>query len=142
MKFIVLLFVLLAILNSEERKENSEHKSESYFQLDTLKYNNYEKLKIERDRNYLYTYPPFPHPTKGVVRIKTFWDQNLPFKLEDIELYNISGQLIKTKNSIQIENFNNYSGYVVWDASSFKSDIYFIKIKHGTEIKIIKILII
>lgn len=142
-KIIILLMILFLGANSEEifePKEQNEIEISDF--LDTLSNNISSVLKVERDRNYLYTYPPFPHPSKGIIKIKTYWDQNLPFSTDDLEIYNISGQLVKTNNSLQIEYINNYSGYVVWDVSSFNNDIFFIKIKHGTEVKFIKILVL
>ncbi len=143
MKIILILLIFLFFsAKSQEKLDSTKSKKIKLNQLDTLKSSFSSVLTVERDRNYLYTYPPFPHPSKGIIKIKTYWDQNLPFTTDDIEIYNISGQLIKSNNTLKIEFINNYSGYVVWNASSFKNDIFFIKIKHGTEVKFIKILVL
>lgn len=74
-------------------------------------------LSIENTekRNYLYTHPPFPQPTKNEVKINTYWDSALPFTIEDIEIYNLAGVKINTTDKLRIIKETNYNGHIIWD---------------------------
>ena len=93
-------------------------------------------------RNYLYTFPPYPQPTNNIVKIDTYWDSALPFTEKDIEVYDLTGVKIKTENTLSIQKETNYNGKIIWDASTQQPGIYILKINHGTETRIRKIMVV
>jgi hypothetical protein len=93
----------------------------------------YNSVEITENRNYLFTYPPFPQPTKSEVKINTYWDIGLPFTIEDIEIYNLAGVKINTTDKLRIIKETNYNGHIIWDTSNEEAGIYIVYIKHGTE---------
>lgn len=99
------------------------------------------KLSVET-RNALYHYPPFPQPSSTSVRIKTLWDSSLPFKVEDIEIYNLNGEKIDTKGKLTIEKEANNIGIINWDNSGNEPGTYIIKTTHGTATRITKVMVL
>jgi len=106
---------------------------------DRLKY--YNSVENTEKRNYLYTFPPFPQPTKNEVKINTYWDSALPFTIEDIDIYNLAGVKINTTDKVRIIKETNYNGHIIWDTSNEEAGIYIVYIKHGTELRVCKILV-
>ncbi|MCB0703588.1 MAG: hypothetical protein KDC55_12850, partial [Ignavibacteriae bacterium] len=51
-------------------------------------------IESEIERNYLYTYPPYPNPAKSEVKILFYWDINLPMSTDDINIYDLSGKKV------------------------------------------------
>ncbi len=92
-------------------------------------------------RNYLYTFPPFPQPTKQEVKISTYWDSALPFTVDDVEIYNLAGIKINTENKLSINKETNYNGHIIWDTSGEQAGIYIVNIKHGTETRTQKVMV-
>jgi len=92
-------------------------------------------------RNYLYTFPPFPQPTKQEVKISTYWDSALPFTADDVEIYNLAGIKINTENKLSINKETNYKGHIIWDTSGEQAGIYIVNIKHGTETRMQKVMV-
>ena len=97
--------------------------------------------KVEK-RNYLWTEPPFPHPTNGIIKVETYWDSALPFTENDIEVYDLTGVKINTENTLSVQKESNYNGKIIWDASNYKTGIYIMKITHGTETRVRKIMVV
>lgn len=98
-------------------------------------------VEADIDRNYLYTYPPYPNPAKYEVKVHFYWDINLPMNVDDIRIYDITGKNIPINNNIRLEKQTNYKGNIVWDCSSVLPGIYIINIKHGTEEKAVKVVV-
>ncbi len=100
-------------------------------------------LLVEKteERNYLYTFPPFPQPTKQEVKISTYWDSALPFTIDDVEIYNLAGIKINTENKLSINKETNYNGHIIWDTSGEQAGIYIVNIKHGTETRTQKVMV-
>jgi hypothetical protein len=94
------------------------------------------------NRNILYHYPPFPQPSNSIVKLKVFWDIKAPFTSDDIHIYNLNGEKVNTENQIRIEKEDINSGHIIWDNSNHQPGIYFVKIKHGTETRFEKIMVI
>ena len=84
-------------------------------------------------------YPPYPQPSKGIIKILTNWNNNLPISSTDIEIYDINGIKINTGNTVTIENENAYKGYVVWDAQNYNPGIYILRISQGRETSVRKV---
>jgi len=99
-------------------------------------------LKVENTekRNYLYTFPPFPQPTRGEIKIKTFWDSGVSFTQDDVNLYDINGSLIDIID-FKIVNDTYNTGHIIFDTSNLYPGVYYVKINHGTEMKVCKILV-
>ncbi len=93
-------------------------------------------------RNYLWINPPYPQPTNSIVKVETYWDSGLPFSEKDIEIYDITGIKINTENTLSIQKERIYKGHIIWDASSNKTGIYIMKITHGTETRVRKIMVV
>lgn len=97
--------------------------------------------KTER-RNYLWTYPPYPHPTNSIVKVETYWDSGLPFSEKDIEIYDITGLKINTNETLTLQKESIHKGHIIWDVSNQKPGIYIMKITHGTETRVRKIMVV
>jgi photosystem II stability/assembly factor-like uncharacterized protein len=93
-------------------------------------------------RNYLWTNPPYPQPTNSIVKVETYWDSGLPFSEKDIEIYDLTGIKINIENTLSIQKESIYKGHIIWDASSYKTGIYIMKITHGTETRVRKIMVV
>jgi photosystem II stability/assembly factor-like uncharacterized protein len=102
----------------------------------------YTTVEKTEKRNYLYTFPPFPQPTKQEVKISTYWDSALPFTVDDVEIYNLAGIKINTTNKLSINKETNYNGHIIWDTSSEQAGIYIVNIKHGTESRTQKVMVV
>ncbi len=95
------------------------------------------------NRNILYHYPPFPQPSTTSVNIKTFWDAGvINFTEDDIEIYNLNGEKLITKDKIKINKEAQNIGTITWDNSGVEPGIYIMKTKHGTETLITKIMVV
>jgi photosystem II stability/assembly factor-like uncharacterized protein len=102
----------------------------------------YKSVQKTETRNYLWTNPPYPQPTNGIVKVETYWDSALPFTEKDIEIYDLTGIKINTENTLSIQKESIYKGHIIWDASSYKTGIYIMKITHGTETRVRKIMVV
>jgi hypothetical protein len=102
----------------------------------------YKSVQKTETRNYLWTEPPYPQPTNGIVKVETYWDSGLPFTEKDIEIYDITGIKINTKNTLTVQKESIYKGDIIWDASNYKTGIYIMKITHGTETRVRKIMVV
>ena len=100
----------------------------------------YSSVDKTEQKNYLYTYPAFPQPSRNEIKIKTYWDSSVPFNLSDVSFYNINGIEVKPEN-LRLIKENIYSGYIIFDASNLQKGIYFVKINHGTESRVSKVLV-
>jgi len=100
----------------------------------------YTSVEDTERRSYLYTHPPFPQPTRGEIKIKTFWDSGVSFSPDDVNLYDINGSLIDIVD-FKIINDTYNTGHIIFDTSSLNPGVYFVKINHGTEMKVCKILV-
>ncbi|MFA7325123.1 MAG: T9SS type A sorting domain-containing protein [Candidatus Kapaibacterium sp.] len=79
----------------------------------------------------LRTYEAYPNPTTGKVFAEIYWQSGFDI-FESIKgVYDISGNLVSTREQIALTKSHNYSGLLEWDSSSHPSGIYFIVIKHG-----------
>ncbi|TNE35513.1 T9SS type A sorting domain-containing protein, partial [bacterium] len=99
------------------------------------------KTSVETQRNYLYTYPPYPLPAKSEVKVLFYWDINIPMTVDDISIYDLLGQKIEAKNNLKLIKQANHYGNVIWDCSTTPAGIYLINIKHGTESKSVKVVV-
>ncbi len=102
----------------------------------------YSSVEKTENRDYLWTYPPYPQPTNNIVKIDTYWDSGLPFTEEDIEVYDLTGVKIKTENTLSIQKESAYNGKIIWDVSSHQPGIYIMKITHGTETRVRRIMVV
>lgn len=100
----------------------------------------YTSVEKTEKRNYLYTHPPFPQPTRGEIKIKTFWDSGVSFSPDDVNLYDINGSLIDIID-FKIINDTYNTGHIIFNTSNLNPGVYFVKINHGTEMRVCKILV-
>lgn len=98
-------------------------------------------VESETERNYLYTYPPYPNPAKSEVKVLFYWDINMPMTTDDISIYDISGKKIETNSYISLVKQANHYGNLIWDCSSVQPGIYLINIQHGTEENTVKVMV-
>lgn len=98
-------------------------------------------VESETENNYLYTYPPYPLPAKSEVKVLFYWDINLPMTVDDISIYDLSGQKILTSGNLRLEKQASHKGNIIWDCSSAQAGVYIISIKHGTEEKSVKVIV-
>lgn len=103
----------------------------------------YTSVEKTEDRSYLYTYPPYPHPTNQELNIKFYyWNNFSPFTASNIEVYNINAEKLDISNEINIVKTGVNEAKIIWNVSNQKAGTYFIKINYGTETKFQKVLII
>jgi hypothetical protein len=98
-------------------------------------------VETQTERNYLYTFPPYPNPARGEVKVLFYWDINLPMNVEDISIYDLSGKKIDAEHTLSLEKIGNHYGNLVWDCSATPSGIYLINIKHSTEERTVKVIV-
>ncbi len=98
-------------------------------------------VENEIERNYLYTFPPYPNPASSEIKVLTYWDINLPMRESDVSVYDLSGRKVDTKGKINIVKQADHYGRITWDCSVEKTGIYIITIKHGTEEKAVKVVV-
>jgi hypothetical protein len=75
------------------------------------------------------------------VRSLIYWDTSIEIDVEQIVVYNIYGSKVAGHDKIRLDKLNAYSGNLVWDCSGVESGIYVIHLKHGTESRIIKVIV-
>ena len=107
--------------------------------IDTLTSVN-ENYAVDQD-NYLYHYPPFPNPAKTHVRTKLIWDTWTEIKLNDVEIYNVYGEKVNTKDKLQLERLEAYSGYLYWNCTNVKNGVYIILIRHRAKTRTAKVMV-
>ena len=101
----------------------------------------YTSVETTENRNYLWTNPPYPQPSNNQVKIKVYWDSELPFTSDDVEIYDLTGTKLNTDGQINVIKENNWQGNITWYASNQSPGIYIMKITHGTETRTRKIII-
>lgn len=98
-------------------------------------------VEAEIERNYLYTYPPYPNPANSEVKVLFYWDINLPMATDDISIYDITGKKIDAVGKLSLVKQESHYGNIIWDCSSAQPGIYLMNIKHGTEEKAVKVVV-
>jgi hypothetical protein len=92
-------------------------------------------------KNYLYTYPPYPMPARSEVRAKIYFDSSTEISVENMAVYDIYGRKLPTKESLRLEQETFYSGYIIWDCAGVEPGVYIIRINHGTEVRAVKVMV-
>lgn len=98
-------------------------------------------VESQIERNYLYTFPPYPLPAKSEVKVLFYWDINIPMSIDDISIYDLSGQKLATGGQLRLVKNTNHNGNLIWDCSTVPAGIYLINIKHGTESESVKVVV-
>ncbi|MFA7325700.1 MAG: T9SS type A sorting domain-containing protein [Candidatus Kapaibacterium sp.] len=98
-------------------------------------------VESEIERNYLYTYPPYPNPAKSEVKVLFYWDINIPMTAYDISIYDLSGRKIQTSGNLRLGKEARHKGNIIWDCSTAQPGVYILNIKHGTEEKAVKVVL-
>ena len=83
------------------------------------------------DINYLYANEPYPNPAKSSVRVEIFWAIGNPVTEDEIKIYDLYGEEIKTKGRLELKRLNSYKGYLEWNCSNVNKGIYLVRIDHG-----------
>jgi hypothetical protein len=91
-------------------------------------------------RDYLYSMPPYPIPATNRVQAEIYWDTGLDINNAEIKIYNIYGEEISSKNSIEIIPESNWYGKLIWNCEGNEPGVYIITINYGTEKKAIKVI--
>jgi hypothetical protein len=91
-------------------------------------------------RDYLYSMPPYPIPATNRVQVEIYWDTGLDINNAEIKIYNIYGEEISSKNSIEIIPESNWYGKLIWNCEGNEPGVYIITINYGTEKKAIKVI--
>jgi hypothetical protein len=84
------------------------------------------------DQTYFYSYPPYPLPAKNELKSLIYWDMSYNIDDSDIEVYDIYGNKVATREKISLNKLNSYSGYLSWDCTGVGTGVYMIQIKLGT----------
>lgn len=90
---------------------------------------------------YLFAYPACPTPATNIVKSLVYWDSLTEFSSIEINVYNIYGVKIDSKDLISLEPVSMSSGYLIWNCSSQETGVYLIKISNSTKSIIIKVLV-
>lgn len=90
---------------------------------------------------YLFAYPAFPTPTTNIVKSLIYWDSLNEFSSMKINVYNIFGVKIDTKDLISLDPVSLNSGYLIWNCSQQESGVYLIHLNYSNKSLIIKVLV-
>ncbi len=92
-------------------------------------------------RNYLYTFPPYPTPSKNIANALIYWDTSKDINNDKIEIIDTYGNIVGGGNDITIRKEKPYSGILTWHCGDVANGVYFILITHGTEKRAIKVMV-
>jgi len=103
--------------------------------------NSTEVGEIQILRTYLYNEKPYPIPASNKVSCKIYWDLRYDINNANFEVYDISGNIIKSTSTMIFNRKDIFSGEINWDCSSIQDGIYYISFTHGDARNIIPIII-
>ncbi|MCK5740859.1 MAG: T9SS type A sorting domain-containing protein [Chlorobi bacterium] len=91
------------------------------------------------ERDYFYAYPPYPMPAKGLVRSLIYFDNEiLP---ENVEIFDRFGVKVGGAEDISIDKVKSYSAILTWNCSGVATGVYFIRIRNGDKIRVLKVIV-
>ena len=134
-------FIPRFVSNSKDIIFTKGKNTQYYFPIEPERLAYYTSVETTENRNYLWTNPPYPQPSNNQVKVEVYWDSDLPFTSDDVEIYDLTGIKRNTNGQISVIKENNWKGNIIWDASSQIPGIYIMKITHGTETRTRKIII-
>lgn len=103
----------------------------------------YNSVKVKDSFSYnLKIQSPYPQPSRNEVRVKLTWENIKPLEIDDVEIYDINGNKIETKDQIRFEEYSLNYAKIVWDNTNTKPGVYYIKVKNGDDMATQKILVI
>ncbi len=91
--------------------------------------------------NYLFSYPPYPHPSNNQINVKVEFDNQLIFNKDNIEIYSIFGSKVNIDGNVNLIREDDYHALVTWDVSNINPGIYIMQVTYGNEKLIWKIII-
>jgi len=103
--------------------------------------NSTEVGEIQILRTYLYNEKPYPIPASNKVSCKIYWDLRYDINNANFEVYDISGNIIKSNSTMIFNRKDIFSGEINWDCSSVQDGIYYISFTHGDARNIIPVII-
>ncbi len=96
--------------------------------------------KVETD-NRIFLSIPHPNPSIDKVKVLIWWNNNEDINSIEIKIYNILGQVISTSHNIELIKYNDYSGEIRCNTSSFSPGVYILNVRIGQANKSIPIII-
>ncbi len=91
--------------------------------------------------NYLFSYPPYPHPSNNQINVKVAFDNQLIFNKDNIEIYSIFGSKAHIDGNVNLIREDDYHALVTWDVSNINPGIYIMQVTYGNEKLIWKIIV-
>ncbi|MCK5740909.1 MAG: T9SS type A sorting domain-containing protein [Chlorobi bacterium] len=91
------------------------------------------------ERDYFYAFPPYPMPAKNIVRSLIYFDNNV--LAEDVEVFDRFGVKVGDGKDISIDKVKSYSAILSWNCSGVATGVYFIRVRNGDRMKILKVIV-
>lgn len=91
--------------------------------------------------DYIYVDKPYPIPAKNIVNIPVYWDVNKEYDASLVSVYDVSGREIDIRDRLGFERLSQYHGLIKWNCEGSDKGLYLIKIRHGSETRISKVII-
>ena len=91
--------------------------------------------------DYLYSFPPYPTPSRDLVNVLIYFDSKTEFDNGNISIVDIHGNEVAQKKDLTIDKLTNYSAVLSWNCTGIADGIYIILITHGNRKQAIKIMV-
>jgi hypothetical protein len=89
--------------------------------------------------SYLYAYPPYPMPAKQLVSSLIYFDNEI--LAEEVEVFDRFGVKVGDAEDISIDKVKSYSAILSWNCSGVPTGVYFIRVRNGGTIKVLKVIV-
>lgn len=91
-----------------------------------------EASTVENQRAYLWNSPPYPMPSKSVIKSRVYWDG--AYSLSDVKtkIFNMNGEQLLEPH-IKINSTTTYSGILNLDCTNISSGVYIIQLQLNGE---------
>ncbi len=84
---------------------------------------------------------PYPNPTNNKITVPIYWGKGISITIENIEIYDLMGNLIPSNDNLKFENFSDFRGFIFWNTTNVPKGTYLIKIQHGNNTKTVKVVV-
>ncbi len=81
----------------------------------------------------MYIGEPVPNPASNLVSLNVSFDLNYKIEQADINVYDVLGNHISSKEQFNIQRRNNHSISVIWNTAAIPPGVYFLSVRLGGE---------
>lgn len=96
--------------------------------------------KVETD-NRIFLSTPYPNPSNDFIKVPIWWNSNEDINLIEVKIHNLLGQVISSGHDVELIKYNDYSGEIKCNTSSFSPGLYILNVRNGQANKSIPIII-